>query len=96
MLKKLIELTVEGAKIYDLCVEGDKLIEQGTGAVYNKPVKGVKVSKGTSRGPFPPSHIADLSNLHFLPSILPLFHRTYVPLGRTADRQASRSRRACP
>lgn len=23
-LKKLIELSVEGAKIYDLCVEGDK------------------------------------------------------------------------
>ena len=45
--KKLIELSVEGAKIIDLCVEGDKLIEQGTGAVYNKAVKGVRVTKGT-------------------------------------------------
>lgn len=44
--KKLVELIVEGAKVYDLCVEGDKLIEQGTGAVYNKGGKG-KVSKGT-------------------------------------------------
>jgi len=46
VMKKLVELSVEGAKILDLCVEGDKLIEEGTGAVYNKPVKGVKVSKG--------------------------------------------------
>lgn len=47
-MKKLIELCVEGAKVIDICVEGDKLIEQGTGAVYNKSVKGVKVSKGLS------------------------------------------------
>ena len=46
-IKKLVELSVEGAKILDICVEGDKLIEQGTGAVYNKAVKGVKVPKGT-------------------------------------------------
>lgn len=46
MIKKIIESTVEGAKLIDLCVEGDKLLEQGTGAVYNKPVKGVKVTKG--------------------------------------------------
>jgi ERBB-3 binding protein len=45
--KKLVELAVEGAKIFDLCVEGDKLIEQGTGAVYNKGGKGSKISKGT-------------------------------------------------
>ncbi|EPQ52799.1 proliferation-associated protein 1 [Gloeophyllum trabeum ATCC 11539] len=45
-LKKLVELTKEGAKVIDLCIEGDKLLEQGTGAVYNKSVKGVKVSKG--------------------------------------------------
>ncbi|KAG6910862.1 hypothetical protein DXG01_007179 [Tephrocybe rancida] len=44
--KKLIELAVEGAKVLDLCVEGDKLIEAGTAGVYNKSVKGVKVSKG--------------------------------------------------
>ncbi|KAG5651940.1 hypothetical protein H0H81_006882 [Sphagnurus paluster] len=46
--KKIVELSVAGAKVIDLCVEGDKLIEQGTGAVYNKAVKGVKVSKGAS------------------------------------------------
>jgi hypothetical protein len=46
--KKLIELSVEGAKVIDLCIEGDKLLEQGTGAVYNKSVKGVKVPKGVS------------------------------------------------
>lgn len=48
VVKKLVLLAVEGAKVLDLCVEGDKLIEAGTGAVYNKPVKGVKVSKGAS------------------------------------------------
>ena len=32
----------------DLCIEGDRLLEEGTGAVYNKAVKGVKVSKGAS------------------------------------------------
>ena len=46
VMKKLVDLCVEGAKVLDLCVEGDKLLEQGTGAVYNKSVKGVKVSKG--------------------------------------------------
>jgi hypothetical protein len=45
-MKKLIELSVEGAKIIDLCIEGDKLIEAGTAGVYNKSVKGVKVNKG--------------------------------------------------
>jgi hypothetical protein len=48
-MKKLIELSVEGAKVIDLCVEGDKLIEKGTGVVYNKAVKGVKVNKGAFR-----------------------------------------------
>ena len=48
-MKKLVELSVEGAKILDICIEGDKLIEQGTGAVYNKAVKGVKVPKGASQ-----------------------------------------------
>lgn len=48
VMKRLVELCVEGAKILDLCTEGDQLIEQGTGAVYNKSVKGVKVSKGSS------------------------------------------------
>lgn len=47
-VKKLVELFVEGSNVLDLCVEGDKLIEEGTSAVYNKSVKGVKVSKGSS------------------------------------------------
>lgn len=47
-MKKLIELCVEGAKIIDLCIEGDKFIEEGTGGVYNKAVKGVKMGKGAS------------------------------------------------
>lgn len=46
-MKKLIALSVEGAKIIDLCVEGDKFLEEATGGVYNKGVKGVKISKGT-------------------------------------------------
>ncbi|KAF5382116.1 hypothetical protein D9615_004454 [Tricholomella constricta] len=62
--KKLIELSVEGAKLIDLCVEGDKLIEQGTGAVYNKPVKGVKVSKGLA---FPTSISVNNAVAHFSP-----------------------------
>jgi methionine aminopeptidase len=46
VMKKLVELSVEGAKVLDLCVKGDELLEEGTGAVYNKAVKGVKVPKG--------------------------------------------------
>jgi hypothetical protein len=49
-MKRLIELAVEGTKVIDLCIQGDKFIEEGTGAVYNKPVKGVKVSKGEFSG----------------------------------------------
>lgn len=45
-MKKLVEKCVDGAKILDLCIEGDQLIEEGTGSVYNKAVKGVKVTKG--------------------------------------------------
>lgn len=46
-MKKLVELCVDGAKVLDLCIRGDELIEQATAAVYNKTVKGVKVGKGT-------------------------------------------------
>ena len=46
-MKKLVELCVDGAKVLDLCIHGDELIEQATAAVYNKTVKGVKVGKGT-------------------------------------------------
>jgi len=63
-IKKLVELSVEGAKVLDLCVEGDKLIEQGTGAVYNKSVKGVKVPKGIA---FPTSISVNNCVAHFSP-----------------------------
>lgn len=46
----MIESSVEGAKVVDLCIEGDRLLEQGTGAVFNKSIKGVKVNKGASFG----------------------------------------------
>jgi len=62
--KKIVELSVAGAKVIDLCVEGDKLIEQGTGAVYNKAVKGVKVSKGVA---FPTSISVNNTVAHFSP-----------------------------
>lgn len=47
-IKKLIPLLVEGAKVLDICLEGDKLVEAGTAGVYNKSVKGVKIAKGSS------------------------------------------------
>ena len=46
VMKKLVELCVDGAKALDICLEGDKLIEEATSLVYNKSVKGVKVTKG--------------------------------------------------
>jgi len=63
-IKQLISLAVEGAKVLDLCLEGDKLIEQGTGAVYNKSVKGVKISKGLA---FPTSISVNNCVAHFSP-----------------------------
>ncbi|KAF8638343.1 hypothetical protein AX17_002363 [Amanita inopinata Kibby_2008] len=64
VMKKLVELCVEGAKVIDLCIEGDKLIEQGVGTVYNKPIKGVKVTKGIS---FPTSISVNNAVAHFSP-----------------------------
>lgn len=68
-VKKLVALLVEGANVLDLCVEGDKVIEEGTSVVYNKSVKGVKVSKGSQcailcltckkKKGLPTSHIMD-------------------------------------
>ncbi|KAF7312407.1 Peptidase-M24 domain-containing protein [Mycena indigotica] len=62
--KKLIELAVEGAKVIDLCIEGDKLLEAGTAAVYNKAVKGVKVTKGIA---FPTCISVNNCVAHFSP-----------------------------
>ncbi|KAI0264476.1 proliferation-associated protein 1 [Gloeopeniophorella convolvens] len=56
-VKRLVELSVEGAK-------GDRLIEEGTGAVYNKSVKGVKVPKGLA---FPTSVSVNNCVAHFSP-----------------------------
>lgn len=64
VMKKLVELSVEGAKVLDLCIEGDKLVEEGTSAVYNKSVKGVKVSKGLA---FPTSVSVNNCVAHFSP-----------------------------
>ena len=47
-MKKLVAGCTEGASVLELCVQGHKLIEEGTGAVFNKAVKGVKVQKGES------------------------------------------------
>ncbi|KAH9959589.1 peptidase M24, structural domain-containing protein [Russula dissimulans] len=62
--KRLVELIVEDASVLDLCVEGDKLIDEGTGAVYNKSVKGVKVSKGLA---FPTCISVNNCVAHFSP-----------------------------
>ncbi|KIY67278.1 proliferation-associated protein 1 [Cylindrobasidium torrendii FP15055 ss-10] len=64
VFKALIPKLVEGAKILDLCIEGDKLVEQGTSAVYNKNVKGVKVPKGVA---FPTSISVNNCVAHFSP-----------------------------
>jgi len=45
-MKKLVEDAVEGAKVFDLVVEGDKAIEAGAAAVYNKKTKTGAVPKG--------------------------------------------------
>ncbi|KAK7690666.1 hypothetical protein QCA50_005765 [Cerrena zonata] len=64
VMKKLVGLAVEGAKVLDLCTEGDKLIEEGTAGVYNKAVKGVKIAKGLA---FPTSISVNNCVAHFSP-----------------------------
>ncbi|TFY53557.1 hypothetical protein EVJ58_g9388 [Rhodofomes roseus] len=64
VIRKLVAACVEGAKVLDLCIEGDRLLEEGTGAVYNKPVKGVKISKGIA---FPTSISVNNAVAHFSP-----------------------------
>lgn len=63
-IKQLIPLCVEGAKILDICLEGDRLVELGTGGVYNKSVKGVKTNKGLA---FPTSVSVNNCVAHFSP-----------------------------
>ncbi|KZV73012.1 proliferation-associated protein 1 [Peniophora sp. CONT] len=64
VIKALVPKLVEGAKVIDLCVEGDKLLEEGTRGVYNKAVKGVKVPKGIA---FPTSISVNNTVAHFSP-----------------------------
>lgn len=45
-MKKLVDIAVEGANVFDLVVEGDKSIEAGAAAVYNKKNKNGIVPKG--------------------------------------------------
>lgn len=47
IMKEMIPLCVEGAKVLELCIKGDELIEAATAKVNNKAVKGVKVPKGS-------------------------------------------------
>ncbi|TFK20708.1 proliferation-associated protein 1 [Coprinopsis marcescibilis] len=64
VIKKLIGLAVDGAKVLDLCVEGDRLLEEATAAVYTKNVKGVKVPRGVA---FPTSISVNNVVAHFSP-----------------------------
>lgn len=64
VMKKLVELCVAGAKVLDLCIKGDELIETATAGVYNKSVKGVKVGKGLA---FPTSISVNNAVAHFSP-----------------------------
>ncbi|KAI8987622.1 peptidase M24, structural domain-containing protein [Mycotypha africana] len=60
VLDKVIKLCVPGAKILDVCIEGDKLITAATGAIYNKK----KMSKGIG---FPTSISVNNCVAHFSP-----------------------------
>lgn len=42
MLKKVVAAVVDGARVLDICILGDKAIEEGTKAVYTKG----KIQKG--------------------------------------------------
>ncbi|KAG9123548.1 Curved DNA-binding protein (42 kDa protein) [Ceratobasidium sp. 392] len=63
-MKKLVELSVEGAKILELCEEGDKLIEAGAASVYNSKTAKGKVTKGLA---FPTSISVNNCVSHFSP-----------------------------
>lgn len=47
-MQKLVSLAVEGARVYELVVQGDQAIESATQAVYNKKTKTGAVPKGKS------------------------------------------------
>ncbi|KAF8126915.1 peptidase M24, structural domain-containing protein [Boletus edulis] len=58
------DIVNDGAKVIDLCIEGDKLLEEATGAVHNKAPKGVKISKGIA---FPTCISINNAVAHFSP-----------------------------
>jgi len=47
-LQVVCEACVEGADIAELCAMGDKIMEEETGKLYNKKVKGRKIEKGVA------------------------------------------------
>jgi len=64
ILKKLVPQVVSGAKVLDLCVEGDKLIAEAVASLYNKAKAGVKISKGIA---FPTAISVNNVVSHFSP-----------------------------
>ena len=46
VLDKVIKLCVVGAKVMDICIEGDKALAEATGAIYNKKGKNKITNKG--------------------------------------------------
>jgi hypothetical protein len=47
-MRKLVADAIEGKKVYDLVVEGDKAIESAAASVYNKKTKTGAVPKGAT------------------------------------------------
>jgi len=47
-LQAVCEACVEGADIGELCALGDRILEEETGKLYNKKVKGKKIEKGVA------------------------------------------------
>ncbi|KAG8716395.1 Curved DNA-binding protein (42 kDa protein) [Ceratobasidium sp. 423] len=76
-MKKLVELSVEGAKILELCEEGDKLIEAGTSAIYNAKTAKGKITKGLA---FPTSISVNNCVSHYSP--VPTDPQANTPLAK--------------
>jgi len=65
-LAAVCEACVEGADIGELCALGDKIIEEETGKLYNKKVKGRKIEKGVA---FPTCVSVNDLIAHFCPCL---------------------------
>lgn len=46
VLAKVVDLCVADADVAEICAEGDKMLEEETGKLYNKKVKGRAIEKG--------------------------------------------------